>query len=89
MSRSQRRLVLIDWIDSHSSHQGWNPIEELEESTAPLPCRSVGWIVSRANGVTTIVPHISGGDDLKEFGRGELTIPDLAIVKITDLKAGK
>ncbi len=81
------RLVLVEWLDSHSG-KGWQTVEQLERATQPLYCRSVGWVVSESKDCKVIVPHIAGeknGNTMLE-GCGDLTIPTKAIVKITVLR---
>ncbi len=53
------KLVLVEWLDSHSG-QGWQRLDAIRESTHSVHCRSVGWLVSESGGYKTIVPHISG-----------------------------
>ncbi len=81
------KLVMIEWVDSHSG-DGWRQIDEIKASCGPVYCRSVGWLASEKNGHKVIVPHISGekNADIVVYGRGDLTIPVKAIVKITVLK---
>ncbi len=81
------KLVMIEWMDAHSGN-GWQSIEEIRKSCEPVYCRSVGWLASEKNGHKVIVPHISGekNGDIMIHGRGDLTIPTKAILKITILK---
>jgi hypothetical protein len=82
-----RALVLVEWIDSHSG-SGWQPLDEIEKAAEPVHCRSVGWLVAEGNGSKVLVPHISGekNGDLRLFGKGEITIPERAIVKVHRLQ---
>ena len=84
---SERKLVLIDWVDSHSG-RGWQDLGELEGTAEPLYCRSVGWIITRAKDCTVIVPHISGekNGNIILHGCGDMAIPTKSILKITQLK---
>ncbi|KKN79665.1 hypothetical protein LCGC14_0338690 [marine sediment metagenome] len=81
------KLVLIEWIDSHSG-RGWRTTEEIERCAEPLYCRSVGWLIKETKQVKVIVPHIAGekNGDIILQGCGDLTIPTKAIIKITTLK---
>jgi len=83
------KLVLIEWLDSHSG-RGWQTIEELERAAEPLYCRSVGWLLKETKHCKVIVPHIGGEEngDILLLGCGDLTIPAKAIIKITVLKEG-
>lgn len=83
------KLVLIEWLDSHSG-RGWQTIEDFVRASEPLYCRSVGWLVSERKDCKVIVPHIAGeknGNTMLQ-GCGDLTIPTKAIVKITVLRKG-
>ena len=55
----QRKLVLVEWTDSHSGN-GWQPLDEIANAAEPVYCRSVGWLVSRRNGTTGIRSYIPG-----------------------------
>lgn len=81
------KLVLIEWWDSHSS-RGWRPLSDIAKDCEPLACHSVGWLLSRKNGHTTIVPHLSAKDqrNVETCGSGHLTIPNKAIRKTTKLR---
>ena len=81
------RLVLIEWLDSHSG-RGWQMTERIELAAEPLYCRSVGWLLAERKDCKVIVPHIAGeknGEAMLQ-GCGDLTIPAKAIVKMTVLK---
>lgn len=77
------KLVLIEWIDSHSG-SGWQPMHEIKKASEPVHCRSVGWLASEDGECKVVVPHVSGekNGDLVLYGRGEITIPNGAIVKV-------
>ena len=85
----RRKLVLVEWIDSHSG-DGWQPLDEIAGAAEPVYCRSVGWLVSRRNGTTVIVSSISGegNRNIRLFGRGDIAIPSKAILKLTCLRSG-
>jgi len=79
------KLVLVDWVDSHEA-RGWRSMDKLLEIAHPLPCQSVGWLLSRADGCAVIVPHVAGdGVHLMRQGCGALTIPTCAIKKVRRL----
>ena len=82
------KLVLIEWIDSHSG-EGWQRLAEIQDTTRPTYCRSVGWLVSEAEGCKTLVPHLSGekNEGVAIYGSGDITIPDAAIVKLKVLRS--
>lgn len=82
------KLLLVEWIDVHASN-GWQSVDNLKESCAPLHCRSVGWLLHKKNGHVVIVPHLSGekNGDIVVHGRGDLTIPEKAITKMTVLRS--
>ena len=81
-----RKLVLVEWQDSHSG-DGWQSLDAIAAAATPVHCRSVGWIVSRENETTVLVSHISGekNGNLRLFGKGDIAIPNNAIVKIRPL----
>lgn len=81
------KLVLVDWLDAHSG-RGWQTVEQLERAAEPLRCQSVGWLLKNTKECAVIVPHISGAGDKRQMltGCGDLTIPQVAITKITTLK---
>ena len=83
----RRALVLVEWLDSHSG-KGWQALDEMADAARPVLCRSVGWLVAKANGTTVLVPHISGedGGDLRQFGTGDIAIPTRAIVRTRVLR---
>lgn len=89
MKALDREIVLIEWVDSHSG-RGWQMLEDLQEKTEPLCCRSVGWLVRETRQCKVIAPHIAGerNGDIMLQGCGDLTIPTKAIVKVTPLKIG-
>lgn len=85
------KLVLIEWVDSHSIPGGWKPLDDAAENlAAPLHIRSVGWLVSESGGAKVVAPHISGekNGDCELCVRGEISIPDRAVVKMTVLRKG-
>jgi hypothetical protein len=81
------KLVLIDWVDSHAG-SGWLTKDQLQKAAQPCLCRSVGWLFIKNKVCTVVVPHLSSLEDLNgiEHGRGELSIPNKAIVKMTVLR---
>jgi hypothetical protein len=85
--RELQKLVLIEWVDSHSG-RGWQMLDELEDKAEPLYCRSVGWVVAETEGCKVIVPHIAGEEngDIMLQGCGDMAIPTKAIVKVTILR---
>jgi hypothetical protein len=74
---------MIEWVDSHAG-RGWRDIGAIERATGPLYCKSVGWLLSEANGYKMLVPHLSGERDGKAnmLGLGDLAIPNKSIVKM-------
>ncbi len=83
------KLVLIEWLDSHSGN-GWRRISEIQEDGESVRCRSVGWLVSEGDGHAVIVPHLSGEADagVVTYGNGDLSIPEAAIVSMQELATG-
>jgi hypothetical protein len=83
------KLVLIDWLDSHSG-KGWQPLGAIEENGESVRCRSVGWLLSDTKERKVIVPHISGEKNRGTipYGCGDLSIPSRSIVKMRVLARG-
>lgn len=81
------KLVMIEWLDSHSG-SGWQRLQEIEQNADTVRCRSVGWLLSDSKERKVIVPHISGemNEDTIPYGRGDLSIPSKAIVKMRVLE---
>lgn len=77
-----KKLVMVEWVDSHSG-RGWQSLEELEEVAEPLYCISVGWLIKETERCKVIVPHISGEENGNIIlqGCGDITIPQNAILK--------
>ena len=77
------KLVLVEWLDSHAG-DGWQSLDAIKQNAETVLCRSVGWLLSESEGCKVIVPHISGekNEDTRPCGRGDLSIPDKAIVKM-------
>ncbi len=85
---SKSSPVLIEWEDPYSGLAHWHDISEL--SPKPLICRSVGWIVSRANGCIVLMAHLAPPrDDGGQSGFGDVTIPRRAIKTIRSLAPAK
>jgi hypothetical protein len=82
-----RRLVLVEWIDSFGAPSGRRRIEECAPGS--MMCRSVGWLLHDGEDCKVLVPHIAGPEsdvDIAEQGCGDMTIPATAIVSIVDLQ---
>ena len=56
------KLVLIEWLDSHGTLNGWQVVEDLENKSEPLKCQSVGWLFYDGDDCKTIVPHLAGNE---------------------------
>jgi hypothetical protein len=83
-----RRLVLIEWLDSHGGMGGWKDLEECTPDL--LICRSVGWLLHETDQVKVIIPHLIEPDPSTHIaaqGRGDMTIPCAAIVSVRELSA--
>ena len=81
------KLVLIEWLDSHSG-RGWQDTERIKQAAEPLYCRSVGWLIVDKKDCKVIVPHLAGekNGETALQGCGDLTIPTAAIVRLTVLR---
>lgn len=82
-------LVLIEWVDAHSSDEGWTELEDLHRG--PMHCGSVGWLVGKKDGMTTIVSNLAGikGSLPRPQGSAAMTIPTAWIKKLTVLRRHK
>jgi hypothetical protein len=76
------RLVHVEWLDSFGCSATWQPLDV--DRPSPLLCRSVGWVLYDGPDCKVIVPHVSRASDPPQ-GCGDMTIPSVAIVKLTDL----
>lgn len=76
------KLVLIEWIDSHSG-RGWQALDDIKANASPVRCRSVGWLVADTKDTKVLVPHLSGVDDegVRPYGTGDIAIPRRCIVR--------
>lgn len=80
----KRRLVLVEWEDSHCS-QGWEHIGDEIEDRA-LVCRSVGWLLLDGEKAKVVAPHMSDPDcGVALQANGTMTIPTRAVLRIVDL----
>ena len=79
------RLVLIEWVDSYGCGSQWQALEDCQAK--PLICRSVGWLFHDADDCKVVVPHISDSNNghVSAQGCGDMTIPTLSILHITEL----
>lgn len=78
------RLVLIEWVDSHTDG-GWQRLDgELMDRVQT--CRSVGWLVLDGERVKIIAPHINEPDNgVPLQGSGVMHIPARAVLRIADV----
>jgi hypothetical protein len=74
------KLVLIEWIDSHSNGKGWVNINAFDPENSVV--YSVGWLVHDDEKSKVIMPHISIDTD---ECYGVMTIPTVAVRSITQL----
>ena len=83
------KLVIVDWIDSCSS-RGWVEKEALQTSI-PLPCRSVGWVIKEDKECIVLIAHLSDVTDDGNFGQGngDITIPRAVIKQVVEVKVPK
>lgn len=76
-----RKLVLIEWLDSRRG-EGWVRLDELDVSITK--CKSVGWIIAKDKTSVTLAGHIGENPDQC---CGDLSIPLRAVQRITPLAA--
>lgn len=80
---TERRLVLIEWIDSCSVQAAgrWVGASDLDNLQLGA-CRSVGWVYRDTETDIVIYSH-DGGEDLG----GEICIPKVCIKSIREIEA--
>jgi len=80
-------IVLIEWVDSHGTIEGWQIIDDKSKPEA-LICESVGWLIYGGTDCKKIIPHRAGyqNKNITPQGRGDLTIPTKSILKGKKLK---
>lgn len=80
------KLVRIDWVDS-SFGSSWEIYKERSTtSDGSLLCESVGWVIAISADAVTISGNISGLGTPDFQNIGSMTIPDVAIKRVTLLK---
>ena len=81
------KLVLVEWLDSHSGRR-WQDIDRLKSAAEPLHCRSVGWLLSDEEDCKVIVAHLSGEKNggIVLQGSGDIAIPAKAILSVEVLR---
>lgn len=72
-------LVLIEWVDSHY-RAGWTSDDS---ESAPLVCRSVGWLVHDGDDAKVLSAHVSKEESPQRCG--DMTIPSRAILQIREI----
>ncbi len=79
-------LVLVDWRDAFGVQMDWRCIDHIKPDN--LLCHSVGWLTHKDKDSIVITPHISdqNHDEAEFMGCGDMTIPMLAVIKITKLR---
>lgn len=84
------KLVLVEWVDSHSG-RGWRDIDRIKETDSLLHARSVGWLLRETKEVILLASHITGEDNgnILLQASGDMCIPKVAVKKITVLKEPK
>ena len=82
------KLVLVEWVDSHSSRDTWTGLDELKGKTRHLHCRTVGWIIEKNKQVLMLASSFSSSERNGEpaHASGDMAIPIEAIKKITILR---
>lgn len=78
-----KRLVIIDWVDSRGAAPRWDFLEDKDNSV--VACRSVGWLVFDGRDAKTVVPHLGSINTGAAQGCGDMTIPTRAIVRMLNL----
>lgn len=80
-----KKLVLIEWVDSAQPLPGWRYLEDAPSPEA-IRCFSVGWLVSENERAKVLVPNIgdldSGGS---AQGSGFIRIPVASVIRQVEL----
>lgn len=76
-------IVYIEWIDSATAPQGWS--FESEAHLKAFKGVSVGYLYKEDEENVFIVPHIMDKDSKDPQLSGYMTIPKVAIIKISQL----
>lgn len=79
--QSTHDLVMITWLDSHSSST-WMDVEDLKARCSAKYIVTIGWLLTRDDGHTLVAASIS--DDI--CADGDMCIPDTQIVSVEYLK---
>lgn len=85
-SKTDYRLVYVEWEDSQVGTAGWGFTEGVKPSLATV--RSVGWLVYDGKDCKMIVPHLSKDDTghIQQQGCGDITIPTSAVRKMVTVR---
>jgi len=84
-----KKLVLIEWVDSHSSTDRWNRVSDLEGRAKLLNVVSAGFLIKQTKDVVMLVSGKyakSHDEELVPWAHGDICIPRKAIKKIKVLK---
>lgn len=84
-------LVLVEWIDAHSSGNRWSHVEDLKHDCRPYNCKTVGYLISKKNGYIQLAGTVACSDDNEwdEKATGNMAIPIKCIRKTTILRRGR
>lgn len=80
------KLVLVEWVDSHSDDE-WKRLRDIKKTSTPTAVRSVGWLIHDGKDGKTILPHVTGEGEDDDQGFGYVFIPAKVIVKTKVLTA--
>lgn len=83
MDDANRKLVLVEWLDSRRG-EGWVRLDELEGTITK--CRSVGWIVAKDAVSVTLASHL--GESPAQCC-GDMTIPSRSVLRVVPVSIPK
>lgn len=84
LSGSVPRLVLVEWVDSHTEG-GWQRLDGDLVDRAAL-CRSAGWMILDGAEVKIVAPHLNEPENgVPLQGSGVMHIPARAVLRIVNL----
>lgn len=83
----ERRIVMVEWVDSVMNAGGWVAIDKFKDAPA-LACISVGALLVDGEHIKVVAPHWHEDDqnlDADASMNGLMIIPARAVTRIRDL----
>lgn len=87
MKKGALPLVLIVWADHWDDGTEWKDLDdEAKAGAEPLPCHSVGWVLSENAKMVKLIQNLDGYPDEANHGFGVMNILKAAILRRVLLK---